>query len=606
MSFIRRLTSILEQLIELGRISNRTVIGVTALILATTMLESIGVALILPLMDFIQNNAPASELASRSKFWSVLVGVFTFLHLPVTLATLSGVIFALVLSRQIVQYLAAVKLGAIRLSVEQNLRGRLFEALQNARSQNVQRVAAGSFIELISLQCTRAAVLVESLGRLFANSVILVAYAILTLFVATGPSLIAIVSVGIGLLALNVFVRMIRQQSQILVQVQKKFTGWAGERISGWRLIKLANSAEREVDHFRSHTDELARVELKIVSIGALTQGIMVTAMTMLILIALYMSVSYLDLNVAVVTLFAVILMRLMPVAMSFTRTRQNIENRLASLNRITEIQDDLGERREQIFQGQPELEIQSAIRFENISFAYDSDERGALKDVTAEIPIGQMTAIVGPSGSGKSTLSDMILRLLEPASGQMYFDDVESGKFQIAAVRRAIAYLPQQPIIFNESVFENVRYMKPSASEEQVIEACRKAYAHDFVMDLPDGYQTALGESGNTLSGGQRQRIALARALLSDAKVLVLDEPTSALDTASEQMIRKTINHAVRDEGLTIVIIAHGLALTQDADYAILLEQGKVIDQGPAARLIDRISESAPRDVADSAIQSP
>lgn len=587
MTFLRRLNAILKQLMLLGSINYLTVFGVAALIIITAMLESVGVALILPLIDFIQSDLPPEEMAEKSKFWRVLIDVFAFLNVPVTLATLSCVIFALVLCRQIVQFTTTMRLGGIRLRVEQNLRSELFKALQNARSQNVQRVESGSFIELMSLQCMQAAVLIESLGRLWGNTIILLAYAVLTLVVATGPSIMAVACVGLGLIALNKLVHMMRQQSRVQVKRQKEFTAWVGERVTGWRLIKLANSVDRETSRLRDHTDELESVGRKIVSIGAITQGIMITAMTLLILAALYVSVTYLDLSIGVVTLFAIVLMRLMPVALGFTRTRQNIENRAASLERITDLQAELIERQEQVFEGDPNLEIRNTIHFNKVSFAYDSDARGALHEITVEIPVGKMTAVVGPSGAGKSTLSDLILCLLEPDSGEIFFDDRNSREFQISSIRRAVAYLPQQPIIFNESVLENVRYMKPEATDAQVQDACLRAYAHDFITDLPDGYQTVLGEGGNKLSGGQRQRIALARALLSDAKVLVLDEPTSALDAASEEMIRKTIYRAVDEGNMTIIIIAHSMTLTQDADFAILLDQGRVVDQGPAKKLL-------------------
>ena len=224
------------------------------------------------------------------------------------------------------------------------------------------------------------------------------------------------------------------------------------------------------------------------------------------------------------------------------------------------------------------------SIRFEKLSFAYGEDP--VLRDVSLDIPIGKVVALVGPSGAGKSTFASLIPRFYDPREGAITIDGTDLRQFDKKDLRNHIAVVPQMPSLFSGSIAENIRIGRLDATEAQVIEAARKAHADDFIRNLPDGYETQVGERGDQLSGGQRQRIAIARAFLRDAPILILDEATSALDSESEAMVQHALAELVK--GRTTFIIAHRFSTITIADRILVFQNGRIIADGSHEELRD------------------
>jgi subfamily B ATP-binding cassette protein HlyB/CyaB len=226
-------------------------------------------------------------------------------------------------------------------------------------------------------------------------------------------------------------------------------------------------------------------------------------------------------------------------------------------------------------------------IKFEHVTFRYRIDGPEILKDVSLDIPAGQVVGLVGPSGSGKSTFAKLIERLYVPESGRIFVDGVDLAQVDTAWLRRQIGVVMQDNVLFNASVRDNIALADPSMSNEQVIVAARLAGAHEFILELPDGYDTMIGERGSTLSGGQRQRIAIARALVSNPRILIFDEATSALDYESERIIHDNMREIVK--GRTVFIIAHRLMAVRVADRILTIERGRVAEDGTHETLLSR-----------------
>ena len=227
-----------------------------------------------------------------------------------------------------------------------------------------------------------------------------------------------------------------------------------------------------------------------------------------------------------------------------------------------------------------------SAIKFEAITFNYPSRPlQKALSDFSLNIQPGQTVAIVGPSGAGKSTVFQLLLRFYDPAQGRIVLDGVSTREMSLEALRQRIGIVPQDAVIFSNSAMENIRYGKPAASDDDVKAAAKAAFADEFITELPEGYNTFLGERGLRLSGGQRQRIAIARAMLKNPPLLLLDEATSALDAESERMVQAALESAMRDR--TTLVIAHRLATVQRADLIVVLDHGRLVEQGTHAELV-------------------
>ncbi len=228
---------------------------------------------------------------------------------------------------------------------------------------------------------------------------------------------------------------------------------------------------------------------------------------------------------------------------------------------------------------------INGAIRFEHVTFRYRLDAQPVLTDVTLDFPAGQMIGVVGQSGSGKSTLAKLIQRLYMPEAGRVFVDGVDLAMVDTAWLRRQIGVVLQESVLFNRTVRENIALADPGATMERVITAAQMAGAHEFILELTQGYDTQIGERGASLSGGQRQRVAIARALMTDPRILIFDEATSALDYESERIIQD--NMRIMAQGRTVIIIAHRLSTIRRADRIITIERGRVVEDGTHDELI-------------------
>jgi subfamily B ATP-binding cassette protein MsbA len=226
-------------------------------------------------------------------------------------------------------------------------------------------------------------------------------------------------------------------------------------------------------------------------------------------------------------------------------------------------------------------------ISFEKVTFQYDGRDIPALNNVSIQVPAGKTIALVGQSGSGKSTLLNLVLRFFDVSSGQIKIDGQDIRSVDLHSLRRATALVTQDPFLFDDTIANNISYGKESVSQADIEQAAKQAAAHEFIIDMPEGYETRVGESGLRLSGGQKQRVAIARAMLKDAPILLLDEATSALDTASEQKVQSALTELMK--GRTSLVIAHRLSTIMHADEIFVMESGQVVEHGTHAQLLDK-----------------
>lgn len=253
-----------------------------------------------------------------------------------------------------------------------------------------------------------------------------------------------------------------------------------------------------------------------------------------------------------------------------------DMENMFNLLDEKSKVKDSLK---------QLKINSKTEIKFSNISFGYD-ERRTVIKDISFEVPNGKKVAIVGPTGAGKSTISRLLFRFYDPTNGSIYINDENINSISQHSLRKIIGVVPQDTVLFNDTIHYNISYGDPKASEDDIINAAKNADIHNFVISLPDGYETIVGERGLKLSGGEKQRVAIARTFLKNPKILFFDEATSALDSTTEKEIQKNLENISQNK--TTLIIAHRLSTAAYADNIIVLDKGSIIEQGSHNYLLD------------------
>jgi subfamily B ATP-binding cassette protein MsbA len=292
---------------------------------------------------------------------------------------------------------------------------------------------------------------------------------------------------------------------------------------------------------------------------------------------------------------YLVIFSQIMPPAKSVATIYNQIQRGMASVQRIFDVLDTpsaiinnpqiLTQASNQALTQTSNQIFEKNICFENVYFNYNNPQQNVLDNISFTLQKGKTLALVGASGSGKSTLIDLLPRFIEPTQGKIKIDGIDLQAHDLTQLRNLFALVPQQSVLFNDTIYNNIVFGLQNTTAEQVHAAAQAAFAHSFIQQLPQQYHTNVGESGNKLSGGQKQRICIARAILRNAPILILDEATSALDTQSEQYIHQALNNYMQNR--TCIVVAHRLSTIQAADHIIVMQQGKIAEQGTHTQLM-------------------
>lgn len=369
------------------------------------------------------------------------------------------------------------------------------------------------------------------------------------------------------------------------LKTANRMTSILHEALSAAKLILSFASQKEVVKLYKSSIVKHAEVSILF---QLLSRSVMLLSFPLAIiaaLISIYIAFgNNVPLSELVMVLFA--LTRLVPIFGTIFQAKTTIEGFVPAYEQVEKLKE-LARNNIEITSGNKFKNYSNSIKLENISFAHE-DRDFNLKNINMEFKKGFKTAIVGRSGSGKTTIMDLILGLYKPDKGEIFIDDKNIKSFDINSFRKNIGYVPQEPQLFNASVMENILWAYPKASKEDVYKACKLANASEFIDQLPNKYDTILGERGVLISGGQRQRLSLARSLIKNPKLLFLDEVTSSLDSLSEKLIHNSLNE-LSSEGLTIVFITHHASLLKHSDYIYFIDSGNVESEGRFEDLIKK-----------------
>ncbi len=392
-------------------------------------------------------------------------------------------------------------------------------------------------------------------------------------------------------LAVIPIVRIGKRMRKVSTHTQQEtgvFLSFLKEIFQGVRLVKAYNMENYEIGRAKKVIESLLKLSLKSNRIKSLSSPIMETLGGVAIVVVIsyggYEVIQGKNTAGAFFSFIAALLLAYEPMK-RLANLNANLQEGLAAATRIFHILDGVPH-----IQDSPNAQTgptgKGTVSFKQVNFQYESG-KPVLKDVSFEIPAGKRIALVGPSGSGKSTLLNLIPRFYDIKSGAILIDSVNIKEVSLKALRNSMALVSQEVTLFDDTVRANILYGRQGASNADVVKAAKDAAAHAFILKLPKGYDTVIGESGVKLSGGQRQRLSIARALLKNAPLLLLDEATSSLDTKSEHEVQKALDHLMK--GRTCLIVAHRLSTVRNADNIVVLEEGKIVEQGTHDQLIKK-----------------
>ena len=401
-------------------------------------------------------------------------------------------------------------------------------------------------------------------------------------------TLLSLAIVPLIVAAIYFFAHRIRRESTFIQEQESAMLAQAQEGLSSIRMVHAFGREEFEVRQFHRQARQSLQANLRL-TLTNVNSALVISTLMVIGTAAMYyvgtLHVLAGTLTLGSLLVFSAYLLMLYQPLESLTYTAWAMEGAAAGAKRCFEVLD----RQDDVVDSPKAIAILSArgsIEFQNVSFAYAQD-RDVLHNLDLTISPNQIVALVGGTGAGKSTLLSLVPRFYDPTSGSVTLDGCDLREITKKSLRAQIAIVLQDTLLFSTSVRENIAYGRPDATEEEIVDAARRAQADEFIRQMPNGYQSAVGERGGHLSVGQRQRLGIARAFLKNAPVLLLDEPTSALDPTTESAIMETIKELMR--GRTTLIATHRLATVHNVDQIIVLEHGHIVEQGRGSELVAR-----------------
>ncbi|MDM9646983.1 ABC transporter ATP-binding protein [Rhizobium sp. S163] len=389
------------------------------------------------------------------------------------------------------------------------------------------------------------------------------------------------------LLALRYLSKRLRQATKEAIDLNSHVLGAMQETIQGISIVKaftMERQLEQKINKIIVAAEERGNKIAKLSERNApMTESFAGFAVASVLAYAAYRSI-YQNVPPGAFFSFVTALLLAYDPARRLAKLQVQMERAAVNARMIYELLD-MEPRQRDLPDAKPLVVTEARIELKDVAFAYGNDN--VLDGVNMVAEGGKTTALVGPSGAGKSTIINLIPRFYDPKAGEILIDGQDIAHVTKKSLREQLAYVSQQPYLFEGSIRDNIRYGRPDASDAEVEEAARLAYAHDFILAQPEGYDTPVGENGVTLSGGQRQRLSIARALVRNAPILLLDEATSALDTESEAAVQKALDEAMT--GRTVVVIAHRLSTVVRADKIVVMQQGRVVEEGNHETLAKR-----------------
>lgn len=560
------------------------VLAVIAMIFTAAFETAIG-AMLVPIFDqFLQNPSIESKtlfdlnsLIPRDDWFRAWLAI-------------SGLLLTFTILKGVAEYFSSYLMAKIGQSAILSLRNELYEHLLKQSTAFFEQHRTNFLVSRLVVSCSAIELAVSShLRDVLRESFMLLFFIGAAFYFNWRLTLGAFIIAPIIAFLTSNFSRRLRKLADVSLEGNKNLSDTSQETLSNQVIVKAYSAEKREQKRFLDAARHIANANLRSAKIAATAppslEMVGILAMIVLFFFGLR-EINSTRLDPSQFFTFLFFLFRSYDPMRKIARQHNEISKAFAAARDVWQIVD-VDETLPEKSDGVKIESLKDKIVVRDVSFSYRSDSKKILENVNLEIPRGSMVALVGESGGGKSSLTRLIQRLYDPTDGAILWDDLDLRDAKIASLRRQFALVTQETVLFNDTVKYNIAYGKPDATDEEIAEAARIAFADEFINQLPQKYNTHIGERGTMLSGGQRQRIAIARAVLVNAPVLILDEATSALDTESEQLVQKAVENLMQNR--TSIVIAHRLSTVRMADKIVVMEKGRIVETGTHDELLTR-----------------
>ena len=496
-------------------------------------------------------------------------------------------LFAIISVKNLLVYVNDILIARLRFGIMRDLRVKLMDNLVYYDTKYFDSAKMGHLLSTLSNETMRISDFVMAMLQLVALAGRVFAYLVVLLLISWKATILIFASMVIMLLPIEIVKKMVKKIGFLISQALADYNQRTAEIINGIRLIKCFGTEEKEKRKFKNTTDRIFylfyRSRFYTASVIPFSEILIFMLVTAYVLFLV--NIAKIDVKNAFpfIATYLVVLARMLTQLNGINNQRSSAMNDLAAFESYEKLLDASGKMT--IFSGtKKDWLFRNEIKFKNVHFSYDGNNE-VLSDVNIMIPKGKMTALVGLSGAGKTTLINLIPRFYDVSCGEITVDGINIKDLDLSSWRQCMGFVSQDIFIFNANVIDNIAYGLANVSKEDVVKAAKIANADSFIMSLPSGYDTILGERGYNLSGGQKQRISIARAILHNPEILILDEATSSLDSETERIIKDAIDRLTKDR--TVISIAHRLSTISHSDQIIVLDRGRVAERGSHADLV-------------------
>ena len=470
-----------------------------------------------------------------------------------------------------------------------DIRSEVFHKLQRLSMSFYDKNKTGTIMSYVTNDVNALqGAMVDNTIELITESIILIGSILAMIYLDWKLTLFTILTFPVVLYFMNFFGKKIRRSGGMIQEATADITSVLQESVSSARVVKSFVREKYEIERFEKENAANLAANLKNARyMATLTPTIEFVAALGVTLILWYGGNNVIegDTTAGSLVAFLAYAVNISNPIKRITRVTGNIQKALAAAQRVFDVLD-LPEEVTDLPDARPLPAVTGSVSLEHVTFSYNKGDE-IIHDLSFSVNPGQAIGLVGPSGAGKSTIASLLPRFYDCDSGTIRIDGTDIRDATLDSLRSQVGIVPQETILFNGTVYDNILYGRLDATKEEIIEAAKAANAHDFIMELPQGYDTMLGDRGVNISGGQRQRIAIARAILKNPRILILDEATSALDTESERLVQEALNRLM--VGRTAFVIAHRLSTIKNADRILVLEKGRLAEDGTHEELMEK-----------------